>query len=347
MFVEISPAYLVASLFFITCGCYVYLTIVTLVGNAEPTVRRDYFAVGMVLVVFSLSYGLMTITNNDTLRRVFWAVGFISGFMFFPGWLLFLQNILRFRFNTTRTIIKVSLFTTAFLAILCVASNKTVFVLTDYGYQFSYQNSPMFRIAFLYASMLAIPLCILQLRWWREAELKRFRNHASIFMGVAVFATVFGFFTDFFVPVFLDYTLVPLGSVSILSASMTTYSRMLSNKALRITVQNVSGYTFSSVEIPILVLAQLNRNPENRTGDSKGKPRLSDLRESGSIEQDADLVGLLMREEYYADNDEEKQAAAGKATLIIAKQRNGPTGDVELTFLKEFTRFENRAKEQA
>ena len=51
-----------------------------------------------------------------------------------------------------------------------------------------------------------------------------------------------------------------------------------------------------------------------------------------------------MREEYYADNDEEKQEAEGKATLIIAKQRNGPVGDVLLTFLKEFTRFEDRAK---
>jgi len=96
--------------------------------------------------------------------------------------------------------------------------------------------------------------------------------------------------------------------------------------------------------IPIIVLAQLNRNPENRSGDSKGRPRLSDLRESGSIEQDADIVALLVREEYYADSEEEKQEAEGKATLIIAKQRNGPVGDVPLTFLKEFTRFEDRAR---
>ncbi len=99
--------------------------------------------------------------------------------------------------------------------------------------------------------------------------------------------------------------------------------------------------------IPILVLAQLNRNPESRGGESKGRPRLSDLRESGSIEQDADVVGLLVREEYYADTDEEKEASEGKATLILAKQRNGPTGDVKLTFLKQFTRFEDSAPEHA
>ncbi len=101
------------------------------------------------------------------------------------------------------------------------------------------------------------------------------------------------------------------------------------------------------LDIPIVVLAQLNRNPEQRSGDSKGRPRLSDLRESGSIEQDADVVGLLVREEYYADSDEEKKESEGKATLIIAKQRNGPVGDVPLTFLKQFTRFENRAHSDA
>jgi replicative DNA helicase len=99
------------------------------------------------------------------------------------------------------------------------------------------------------------------------------------------------------------------------------------------------------LNIPIIVVAQLNRNPEIRTGSGKGVPRLADLRESGSIEQDADLVGLLVREEYYADTDEEREELKGKAQLIIAKQRNGPIGEVKLTFLNEFTRFVDRADE--
>jgi replicative DNA helicase len=99
------------------------------------------------------------------------------------------------------------------------------------------------------------------------------------------------------------------------------------------------------LDIPIIVLAQVNRNPDARTGNAKGRPRMSDLRESGSIEQDADIIGLLVRSEVYEDDDEAKKELAGEAELIIAKQRNGPTGDVPLTFLKEFTRFEDRAAE--
>src|SRR5437588_2238790 len=93
--------------------------------------------------------------------------------------------------------------------------------------------------------------------------------------------------------------------------------------------------------IPIIVVAQLNRQPEQRTG---GKPRLSDLRESGSIEQDADLVALLVRPELYEEDEEARVEKAGEAELIIAKQRNGPVGEIPLTFLKEFTRFETRAR---
>jgi replicative DNA helicase len=95
------------------------------------------------------------------------------------------------------------------------------------------------------------------------------------------------------------------------------------------------------LKLPVLVLAQLNRQPEARTG---GKPRLSDLRESGSIEQDADLVGLLVRPEIYEEDEDARAEKAGEAELIIAKQRNGPVGEIALTFLKEFTRFEDRAR---
>ncbi|MDH4469936.1 MAG: replicative DNA helicase [Verrucomicrobiae bacterium] len=93
------------------------------------------------------------------------------------------------------------------------------------------------------------------------------------------------------------------------------------------------------LSIPVIVLAQLNRESEKR---SDGKPRISDLRESGSIEQDADLVGLLYRSAYFEKDDALRSEKEGEAELIIAKQRNGPTGEVPLTFLKEYTRFETR-----
>ena len=90
------------------------------------------------------------------------------------------------------------------------------------------------------------------------------------------------------------------------------------------------------LRVPFIVLSQLSRAPETRPGDHR--PQLSDLRESGSIEQDADLVGFIYREEVY---NRDREDLRGKAKLIIAKQRNGPIGDVNLVFLREYTKFEN------
>jgi replicative DNA helicase len=92
--------------------------------------------------------------------------------------------------------------------------------------------------------------------------------------------------------------------------------------------------------VPVVALSQLSRGSEQRTGDKK--PLLSDLRESGSIEQDADVVAFIHRPEYY---DRENEDLKGKAEIIIAKQRNGPTGTVHMAYLADYTRFENMANE--
>lgn len=88
------------------------------------------------------------------------------------------------------------------------------------------------------------------------------------------------------------------------------------------------------LEVPVIALSQLSRAPEQR---ADRRPELSDLRESGSLEQDADIVMFIFREEEYKRTDENQ----GIAEILIKKQRNGPTGSVKLAFLKEFTRFEN------
>jgi replicative DNA helicase len=102
------------------------------------------------------------------------------------------------------------------------------------------------------------------------------------------------------------------------------------------------GFKLLSKElnVPMLVLSQLSRAPETRQGDHR--PQLSDLRESGSIEQDADLVAFIFREEVYKRDREDLR---GLAELLLSKQRNGPVGKIDLVFLHHLTKFENRAED--
>src|SRR5213079_2874383 len=160
---------------------------------------------------------------------------------------------------------------------------------------------------------------------------------------------------------------LPVGVFSLEMSSQQLVQRLLCSRA-RVNLQKVRDGFLGERDFPSLTAAasklaeakifiddsasltilelrakarRLKAQQEQRSG---GKPRLSDLRESGSIEQDADLVGLLVRPEMYEEDEEARQEKSGEAELIIAKQRNGPVGEIPLTFLKEFTRFEDRAR---
>ncbi len=127
---------------------------------------------------------------------------------------------------------------------------------------------------------------------------------------------------------------------------MRSYSKQAQNSREREIAEISAGLKAlaKELEVPVIVLAQLNRGPENRPGSNLGVPRMSDLRESGAIEQDADMIGLLYRTSYYSENkpkegEEERPEDRGKAFLDLAKNRNGPTGRVPLTFIPELMRF--------
>jgi replicative DNA helicase len=130
-----------------------------------------------------------------------------------------------------------------------------------------------------------------------------------------------------------------------IKAVMIDYMQLMDNPGPESRQQQISEISRSikaaarELNVPVIALSQLNRASEGRDGH---RPRMSDLRESGSIEQDADVVILLHREDYYKMSEPDYQPD-NVAELIIAKQRNGPTGTVKLTFMNKTTRFENLA----
>lgn len=129
---------------------------------------------------------------------------------------------------------------------------------------------------------------------------------------------------------------------------MKSHTKQAQNSREREIAEISSGLKALAKElkVPVIVLAQLNRGPESRTGASRGKPMMSDLRESGAIEQDADMIGLLYRSAYYADDEEERIKQAGRANLLLAKNRNGATGDIPLHFEAELMRFSTRERDE-
>ncbi len=127
-----------------------------------------------------------------------------------------------------------------------------------------------------------------------------------------------------------DLQLVVVDYLQLMSAGGRVESRQ---QEIALISRSLKGLS-RELKIPVVALAQLNREVEQRDDH---RPRMSDLRESGAIEQDADVIMLLHREEYYKPTEEN----AGLAQIIVAKQRNGPTGEITLRFFREYMRFES------
>ena len=265
MFAEVNPAFLVASLFFLASGCYLYLCVVTYKNNTKSKVRNDYLSAGFSLALLSFFYCLMTISVNETLIRIFWAVGFTSLCMFFARWLLFLSNMVTLRYKYTKRIFGAASALTLFLCALCVLSNDAVFYNTRYGVQFSYHNSAVFTVMIFYLALLIIASFVLEFRWRRESLLKRDKMQALLFIILTFVIAPIGFITDFTIPVITEFTAIPLASLCFLPVSMPFFISMMKYKTLSITVPNASGYIFNTVTVPTLVLDHKNGvNLENK-----------------------------------------------------------------------------------
>jgi len=265
MFVAINPAFLMACLFFLVSGCYLYLCIFTLNNSTKSMLRNDYLSGGVCLFIYSLCYGLMTITVNDTLRRFFWAAGFMSSSIFFSRWLVFSSNMVTIKRSLTKHVIHATPIAAVIISAASVLSNDVVFVETAYGYHFSYHNSPFFVAVIIYISIVIFSFLYMFFCWWRDSDMKRDRIQARLFLVLSALIAPVGFATDLILPTFTQYTAIPLASICFLPISMPLLISMLKYKTLSITVPNASGYVFNTVTIPTLVLDIKNKiNLENK-----------------------------------------------------------------------------------
>ena len=258
VFVEINPSVLIASLFFLVSGCYLYLCIVTVITNTRSQARNDYLSAGVCLISYSLCYGLMTITVDAVLCRFFWAVGFVSSGLFFSRWLVFSSNMVTLRHKHTQRIINATPILAVILSASCVLSGDTVFVMTRYGVHFSYYNSIYFVLASAYIITISIAFVSLFFRWQHESAMKRNRIQALLFLALSAFVGPVGIATDLLIPTFTENTAIPLASLCFLPTSVPLFVSMRKYKTLSITVPNASGYVFNTVTIPTLVLDHQN-----------------------------------------------------------------------------------------
>ena len=248
----------VMALFIITSVCYLFIVIATYLYDSKTKVRRDYLLTGVVMVIFSFFYGAMTIAYSDVFTQLFWAVGFTSGCLFFSIWLSFTTNLVKFKSKLPVILIRSSVFATILLCILCISTDNVTFVNTNFGNQFSYQNNFLFTILFIYIMLMSAALLYVHIKWFLQSKLKRNRRQVFVLIILSATLTPLALVSEFLIPVYTDYTTIPLGSMIILPPAIFIYTSIKKYKLFGITVSNVSEEIFSSVTRPIYVLDNNN-----------------------------------------------------------------------------------------
>jgi len=200
----------------------------------------------------------MTISINETLRYVFWAIGFTTGCLFYSRWLLFSSNMITFKHKKARNVLNAVPVLTFLVSLLFVFSNNVEFRMTNFGVEFSYNNNLLLMTIIALLVIIVFTFLFMYYRWWRESIMKRDRIQALLFIILSTFIAPIGFAADFFIPAFTEHTVIPIASICFLPVSMPLFVFMRKYKTLSITVPNASGYVFDTVTIPTYVLDYKN-----------------------------------------------------------------------------------------
>jgi len=166
--------------------------------------------------------------------------------------------MLPFEVKHIRTVANAMSVVTTIIVALAVFSGDVVFDLTKFGNQFSYQGSIFFIVAFINFAVLVSMVLYLHIKWLRVTQVKRQRVHAAVFIALVALVGPIGMVTDFVIPLFANYTVIPMSAFSILAISVPVWIIMRVNQSISVTAPDASGHVFKSVTLPALVLDHEN-----------------------------------------------------------------------------------------
>ncbi|MCL2820936.1 MAG: ATP-binding protein [Oscillospiraceae bacterium] len=243
---------------FLVSVCYLCILVSTWIIDTKSKQRRDYMQTTLLLVLTTHFYGLMTIADNEFLTMVYWAIGFTTGCLMYPKWLIFLTNVLKIEHKAVKVSINATFYITAVIALLCVFSGDVEIHETVLGNQASYNSSFIFVLMVVWVTLLAFGVMGSYMLWRHQSELRGHRKQIFILLLLSYIAAPIAFFSELFIPVFTDYTIIPLTATALLPSSIQVFVLMRKYKTFGVTPSNTSGYIFTSANMPIYVLNHKN-----------------------------------------------------------------------------------------
>ena len=245
------------ALLFVSAG-YVFLATSILKEDIRSVLRIKYGFTGYALALWSFSVCAMTLAEVETVRFSFWAIGVCAVVLFFPSWLTFFGELTQQKNRVIKSLTAV-LYALAFaIWWWCMLSGDVTFRSTPAGWQFLYKPTPPFIALFVFLIVSTALIILFSLRWYFSVKLKRLKKEARIFNTVLIIAGPFVAAFDFFIPIFLGRSILPISSILMFFASLPLYHTMRAHWSFNLTAKNVSEFLFSSLTFPVLLTSSEN-----------------------------------------------------------------------------------------
>jgi PAS domain-containing protein len=250
----INLSILIAILFFVAGVSFLFLVLSTVVNDTRTRMRRDYIFAGLMLTVAGFFYGIMTLSEHETLTRAYWVVAFTCVCGFYPRWLVFLTHVVPHDNKYIRKTFAALFYVTVAAALACTLFGGAALVRTErFGNQPSFHHSLPFILMFALILAYTATTLIALLRWRNKSELRGQRRQISVLMLIALVIAPVGFLTDFIIPAFTPYTFAPLATVVILAAALQVYIAKRRYRLFGLTMENMSKPIIALISVPVFV----------------------------------------------------------------------------------------------
>ena len=250
----ISVIVIATSIMYIGTGALIFQAI------KGSKIRSSFLLFSSFLSLWSLFYGLMVASPDAIAARFFWAISFFSSLVFLPFWVYFLALLSSYSKRKIKKLIYILQFTTIILSILCIATMKVHFSIHPfYGYQFNYIPNFIFFITFINLCITLLLMLTILRNWIKTSKLIRHKKMAlSLSLQIGILAPPM-LILNLIRPIYSGVSLAAIGLIVIFIIHINFYRKMIHNNILDITLQNVSNGMFTLLNVPILILNEVNQ----------------------------------------------------------------------------------------
>ncbi|MCL2821604.1 MAG: response regulator [Firmicutes bacterium] len=260
LFHFLDTAFIVAFFYLVGAGTYCFISLLTYLTDRKSKVRREYLYASFCLMLSCFFYGMMAVTHNDILLRIFWGLGMLFGCLFLPRWVIFMLVTIKIKIKHLENILNGIFFLAAITIGLSVFLGEVSFIRAGVGPYLPNFSASSVSLNFIlvFCVVFSGVIMFMHFKWLRQSQAKRERRHAFVFIVLVGLIVPIGLLTDIILPLYTSIVVLPVIPMVILVPSVYLFISLRITRQLSITAKSIANPLFETITTPTLALDHKN-----------------------------------------------------------------------------------------